>query len=88
MKYTKIIYVLLSIVFLLACNDQKVQNSDPLPSWNEGKTKQSIIDFVNEVTNESSPNFVKPADRIATFDNDGTLWSEQPYYFQLAVCSR
>lgn len=56
---------------------------DPLPSWNEGKTKKSIIDFVNTVTNESSPNFVNPGDRIATFDNDGTLWSEQPYYFQL-----
>ena len=55
---------------------------DPLPSWNEGKTKQSIIDFVNTVTNESSPNFVNPGDRIAIFDNDGTLWSEQPYYFQ------
>jgi hypothetical protein len=46
-------------------------------------SKQSIIDFVNEVTNEASPNYVKPEDRIATFDNDGTLWSEQPYYFQL-----
>lgn len=56
---------------------------DPLPSWNEGKSKQSILDFVNDITNEASPNFVKPADIIATFDNDGTLWSEQPYYFQL-----
>jgi phosphoserine phosphatase len=60
-----------------------VQNSDPLPSWNDGETKQSIINFVNDVTNEAGPNFVKPEDRIATFDNDGTLWSEQPYYFQL-----
>jgi phosphoserine phosphatase len=67
-----------------SCVEQTKQHSDPLPSWNEGKSKQSIIDFVNEVTNESSPDFVKPEDRIATFDNDGTLWSEQPYYFQLA----
>jgi len=59
------------------------QKSDSLPSWNEGKSKQSIIDFVEDVTNEASPDFVKPADRIATFDNDGCLWSEQPYYFQL-----
>ena len=58
-------------------------SKDPLPTWNEGTTKQSIINFVNEVTNVSSANFVKPEDRIAAFDNDGTLWAEQPYYFQL-----
>ncbi|NMM47542.1 HAD family hydrolase [Marinigracilibium pacificum] len=57
--------------------------ADPLPSWNEGNTKQSIIDFVEAITNETSKNFVKPADRIATFDNDGTLWSEKPFYFQV-----
>jgi phosphoserine phosphatase len=55
----------------------------PLPSWNEGKTKQAIIEFVGKVTTQGSPNFVPPADRIATFDNDGTLWCEQPMYFQL-----
>ena len=54
-----------------------------LPSWNEGATKQSIIEFVNRVTNESSPDFVPAAERIATFDNDGTLWGEQPMYFQM-----
>jgi hypothetical protein len=67
---------------LFSCAEQGVKNSDPLPSWNEGKTKQSIVDFVDEVTNEASPNYVNPEDRIATFDNDGTLWSEQPIYFQ------
>ncbi len=56
---------------------------DPLPSWNEGKTKQQIFSFVKEVTNSSSSHFVPPESRIATFDNDGTLWSEQPAYFQL-----
>ena len=56
---------------------------DPLPSWNEGKTKQQILGFVRDVTTASSSNFVTPAKRIATFDNDGTLWSEQPAYFQL-----
>jgi hypothetical protein len=56
----------------------------PLPSWNEGPTKQSIADFVRGVTTAGSPQFVKPEERIAVFDNDGTLWSEQPGYFQFA----
>ena len=56
---------------------------DPLPSWNEGAPKRSIIDFINRVTRPGSPDFVVPERRIATFDNDGTLWSEQPMYFQL-----
>jgi hypothetical protein len=59
------------------------QTAGPLPSWNEGKAKQSIIDFVAKVTREGSPDFVPPAERVATFDNDGTLWAEQPMYFQL-----
>jgi phosphoglycolate phosphatase-like HAD superfamily hydrolase len=58
--------------------------SDPLPSWNEGSTKQSILDFVRTVTTAGGPNFVTPEERIAVFDNDGTLWSEQPFYFQVA----
>ena len=56
---------------------------DPLASWNDGKNKQAIIDYVKDVTTEGSANFIRVADRIATFDNDGTLWSEQPAYFQL-----
>ena len=55
---------------------------DPLPSWNDGPAKQAIVDFVAKVTKEGSPDFVPPAERIATFDNDGTLWAEQPMYFQ------
>ena len=70
-------------IHFTACTEKQKELKDPLPSWNEGKNKQSIIDFVNDVTAESNPNYVKPEDRIATFDNDGTLWSEQPYYFQL-----
>ena len=76
----------LSILFVLpACNQKSTQpdDVDPLPSWNEGKTKQSIINFVNTVTDESNPNFVLAEERIATFDNDGCLWSEKPFYFQL-----
>jgi phosphoglycolate phosphatase-like HAD superfamily hydrolase len=56
----------------------------PLPGWNEGPAKQSILDFVRAVTTEGDPHFVKPEERIAVFDNDGTLWSEQPFYFQFA----
>jgi len=58
------------------------QTADLLPSWNDGKARQSIIEFVARVTKEGSPDFVPPAERIATFDNDGTLWAEQPMYFQ------
>lgn len=54
-----------------------------LPSWNNDTTKKSIIDFVEDVTNPESANFIEVRDRIATFDNDGTLWSEKPMYFQL-----
>jgi len=56
---------------------------DPLPSWNEGAAKNNIMEFVGKVTQEGSPDFVPVAERIATFDNDGTLWAEQPVYFQL-----
>ena len=70
-------------VLLLAVVGAYAQN-DPLPSWNDGKAKQSIVAFVEKVTKPGSPDFVPVAERIATFDNDGTLWSEQPMYFQLA----
>lgn len=59
------------------------QPADPLPSWNDGPNKAAIIDFVNAVTREGAPNFVPVPERIATFDNDGTLWAEKPLYFQL-----
>jgi phosphoglycolate phosphatase-like HAD superfamily hydrolase len=58
--------------------------SDVLPSWNDGVAKKSITDFVTRVTKEGGPDFVAVPERIATFDNDGTLWTEHPYYFQLA----
>jgi hypothetical protein len=60
------------------------QSADPLPSWNDGQAKQSILGFVAAVTREGSRDFVPAARRIATFDNDGTLWVEQPMYTQLA----
>ena len=55
----------------------------PLPSWKETAAKQAIVNFVEKVTNEESAEFVPPLARIATFDNDGTLWCEQPMYVQL-----
>lgn len=60
----------------------KQETADPLPSWNDGAVKQSIVEFVGKVTKKGSPDFVPPMERIAVFDNDGTLWAEQPLYFQ------
>ena len=57
---------------------------DPLPSWNDTATKARIIEFVEAVTDEDSPTFVPPQERVATFDNDGTLWVEQPMYAEMA----
>jgi phosphoserine phosphatase len=64
-------------------SDEVVDLSDPMPSWNEGATKSAIKSFVEDVSNPQSRNFVEIRDRIATFDNDGNLWSEQPLYFQM-----
>jgi phosphoglycolate phosphatase-like HAD superfamily hydrolase len=57
--------------------------TDTLPSWNDTAAKKNIVTFVERVTKQGSPDFVPPAERIATFDNDGTLWAEQPIYVQL-----
>lgn len=57
--------------------------TDPLPSWNDGPAKENIIEFVQAVTTQGTRDYVKPAERIAVFDNDGTLWPEQPAYFQV-----
>jgi hypothetical protein len=68
---------------LVFAGSATAQTRDPLPSWNDGEAKQSIIAFVAQVTKTGSPDFVPHAERIAVFDNDGTLWAEQPMYFQL-----
>jgi phosphoglycolate phosphatase-like HAD superfamily hydrolase len=74
----------IALVFALILSSLTIaQAGDSLPSWNDGKAKQSIVAFVKKVTTVGSPDYVPPAERIATFDNDGTLWSEQPMYFQL-----
>lgn len=78
----KRLYLLAVIVSCLLAGCTTMQ--DPLPSWNEGTAKESIIDFVEATTTRGSPDFVEASHRIAVFDNDGTLWPEQPMYFQLA----
>lgn len=94
MKGTIKLYTL-SIIFLILLSSckQEVNNNtetkketievDPLPSWNDVESKSNIIAYVKDVTNSESNNFISIKDRIATFDNDGNLWSEQPIYFQL-----
>ena len=64
-------------------SSQATQTADPLPSWNNTAARKSLVDFVSKVTKKGSVDFVPVAERIAVFDNDGTLWSEQPMYFQL-----
>jgi phosphoglycolate phosphatase-like HAD superfamily hydrolase len=76
---------LLTIVLVLALGTPgTAAAADPLPSWQDGKPKRSIVEFVKRATTKGGPEFVPPAQRIAVFDNDGTLWAEQPMYFQLA----
>ena len=78
--FTNIFTLSLALVLLVVATSQA---SDPLPSWNAGKAKQAIIQFVEDVTHVGGAHYVQPAERIAAFDNDGTLWAEQPMYFQL-----
>jgi phosphoserine phosphatase len=72
------------IVFFCLISAARAQ--DPLPSWNDGPAKKAIVDFVQTTTTQGSPRFVPPAERIATFDQDGTLWVEHPVYSQLIYC--
>jgi hypothetical protein len=72
------------VALLVALCTQARADTDPLPSWNEGSAKRAIVTFVKETTDQSSPKFVPPSERIAVLDNDGTLWPENPMPFQLA----
>ena len=85
MKTLRSIILLITVLLmmgtcLMSC---ATKVDDPLPSWTDGPSKKAILDFVTSVTTPGSVNFVPREERIATFDNDGTLWSEQPMYFQL-----
>ncbi len=77
----KLLYL---FALLIICTTTNVFAQEALSSWNEGSTKESIVTFVQQVTDPKSKSYVKPEARIAVFDNDGTLWAEQPIYFQLA----
>ncbi|WP_428356200.1 HAD family hydrolase [Methyloprofundus sp.] len=78
-----IFFAAILLIVLTGCSCTGGIKQDPLPSWNEGAAKTNIIEFVQAVTDQSSPDYVPPAERIATFDNDGNLWAERPVYFQL-----
>src|SRR5207253_9202394 len=81
----RIIFPAVAIGAVLLGSGASLQGQgDPLPSWNDTAPKKAIVAFVEKVTKEGSPDFVPPSERIATFDNDGTLWAEQPIYFQFA----
>jgi phosphoglycolate phosphatase-like HAD superfamily hydrolase len=81
------ISLLAIVVAATTANAQTTATSaDPLSSWNDGKTKQAILDFVRNTTDSASTNYVLPEDRIATFDQDGTLWVEHPMYTQVVYC--
>ena len=81
MKHGIVKAVIFAVAHSVLCVGM-VHAADPLPSWNDGAPKKAIVEFVSKVTKEGGPEFVPPAKRIATFDNDGTLWAEQPMYFQ------
>src|SRR5271170_8216518 len=78
--------LLLALVFAVALGAQALAQTDPLPAWNDGPAKQAIVKFVRATTDQSSSQFVPPEARIATFDQDGTLWVEHPMYTQLVYC--
>ena len=77
-------FMLITISISILLSSMSFSSNEFLPSWNDSPAKKAILEFVTKVTNPDSPNFVPPSERIAVFDNDGTLWSEQPMYFQLA----
>ena len=78
--------LLLALVIWLGPAAHSWAQTDPLPSWNEGAAKQAILTFVRDTTTEGGPRFVRPSERIATFDQDGTLWVEHPMYTQVLYC--
>ena len=73
---------------VLVASSTTVWAQDPLPSWNDGAAKKAIVEFVQATTAQGSPKFVPPEERIATFDQDGTLWVEHPIYSQIDLLPR
>ncbi len=81
-----IVKSLVVAVTLTVLSSSLARADDPLASWNDGPTKQAILEFVKATTTQGSPQFVPPEERIATFDQDGTLWVEHPIYTQVMYC--
>jgi hypothetical protein len=82
--FTALVGAVLGLIASAVLSSQASAQNDPLPSWNDGPARRAIVDFVDRVTKAGGPDFVAPAERVATFDNDGTLWVEQPMYVQMA----
>ena len=80
-KATQYLSIIATLLLLPAMG--LAQSPDPLPSWKDTPSREAILAFVDQVTDKTSADYVAPAERTATFDNDGTLWSEKPLYFQL-----
>ena len=83
MRFLRITFTLLTIALV---DHTTARAQDPLPSWNDGPAKQAIVDFVRTTTETGGAKFVPPEERVATFDQDGTLWVEHPVYTQLIYC--
>jgi phosphoglycolate phosphatase-like HAD superfamily hydrolase len=87
MQFPRVLVVALLVAGLAAsASSVRAENGDPLQSWNDGAAKQAIVDFVKATTTEGSPDFVAEDARVATFDQDGTLWVEHPMYTQVLYC--
>src|ERR1044072_5184009 len=86
MKYAMVNRIVLGAFAFMLVFAQEYAQTDPLPSWNDGAAKKAIVEFVKTTTENGSPQFVAPEARIATFDQDGTTWVEQPMYTQVIYC--
>ena len=84
MRRRAVVTGLAAAAIVLATGMPSFGQADPLPSWNEGPVKKAILEFVARTTTAGGRDFVPIPERIAAFDNDGTLWTEQPVYFQVA----
>lgn len=86
MKYLNNIFFTIFVLIICFLCPTSLKAADPLPSWNEGAAKQSIVNFIRTTTDKSDPDYIPQEERIATFDQDGTLWVEQPIYTQVIYC--
>jgi hypothetical protein len=85
-KYLRNIFFTVFVLILCSLYTTPLKATDPLPSWNEGAAKQTIVNFIRTTTDEANADYIPTEERIATFDQDGTLWVEQPIYTQLIYC--